>query len=92
MNTRIMPVTDFRRQTSRVIQSVHDSDETIYLTQHGRPKVVLIDYSRYEAMMERLTQRDEWPADFFAQTYGALADEPLERAEQPAYDERELLQ
>lgn len=35
---------------------------------------------------------DRWPEGFFSETYGAFADSPLSRPEQPRADEREPLQ
>jgi hypothetical protein len=32
-----------------------------------------------------------WPADYFAQTYGAFADEPLSRADQGLFEARDPL-
>lgn len=32
-----------------------------------------------------------WPEDFFQETYGALADQPLERGNQGAFEVREVL-
>ena len=34
----------------------------------------------------------KWPQDYFEQTYGALADDPLVRPEQGEYDERETVE
>lgn len=56
MSTKIMPVTDLRRKTRDVIRSVQESGDTIYITQHGRPAVVLIDYERYEEMIASLEE------------------------------------
>ncbi len=33
-----------------------------------------------------------WPPDFFAETAGCLADDPIERASQGNYDLREILE
>ena len=35
--------------------------------------------------------RQAWPVDFFDQTYGAFADEPLERRPQSELETREIL-
>lgn len=56
MNTKIMPVTDLRRKTRDVIRSVQEDGDTVYITQHGRPAVVLIDYKRYEEMITSLRE------------------------------------
>lgn len=54
MSTQIMPVSDLRRKTSDVIHAVHGKADVIYITQHGRPAVVLVDYARYEQLMAEL--------------------------------------
>ncbi|MCB0116636.1 MAG: type II toxin-antitoxin system Phd/YefM family antitoxin [Caldilineaceae bacterium] len=91
MSTKIMPVSDLRRQTSAVIRSIQEEGDVVYITQHGRPTVVLLDYEQYEALVAQ-AQPEGWPADYFAQTYGALADDPLTRPEQEEYEARAPLQ
>ena len=54
MYTKIMPVSDLRRKTSDVIDMVREGSDAIYITQHGRPVVVLLDYARYEKLLDRL--------------------------------------
>lgn len=53
MSTRILPVTDLRRDTSQVMQSVREGN-VVYITQHGRAAAVLLDYDQYEALMAQL--------------------------------------
>ena len=59
MSTKIMPVTDLRRKTKDVIRGIQEEGDTVYITQHGRPTVVLIDYERYEAMVAKLAEEKE---------------------------------
>ena len=54
MATKIVPVSDLRRKTSAVIEVVRDGSEVVYVTQHGRPVAVLVDYEHYEALMAQL--------------------------------------
>ncbi|MBN2391523.1 MAG: type II toxin-antitoxin system Phd/YefM family antitoxin [Anaerolineae bacterium] len=54
MYTKIMPVSDLRRKTSDVIDTVREGGDAVYITQHGRPVVVLMDYARYEELLARL--------------------------------------
>ncbi len=54
MTVRIVPVSDLRRKTSDVIQAARKESDAVYITQHGRPIVVLVDYKRYEQMLRRL--------------------------------------
>jgi prevent-host-death family protein len=91
MNTKIMPVTDLRRQTSAVIRSIQEDGTVVTITQHGRPTAVMIDYEQYEALVWR-AQHQGWPPGYFGQTYGALAEDPLARPEQDAFEERKALQ
>ena len=51
MAIKIMPVSDLRRQTSQVIQSVLHDGDVVYVTQYGRPTIVLVEYERYEALL-----------------------------------------
>lgn len=90
MNTKIMPVTDLRRQTSAVIRSIQEDGTVVTITQHGRPAAVMLDYEQYEALVLQ-AQHAGWPSTYFAQTYGALAGDPLSRPEQGAFEVRETL-
>ena len=37
------------------------------------------------------TGANTWPADFFQETFGAFADNPIERGSEAAFDDREVL-
>ncbi len=37
------------------------------------------------------TRAKTWPEDFFQETYGALGQHPIERENQGAFDDREVL-
>ena len=54
MTTIIVPVSDLRRDTARLLQQADESDEPVYITQHGRPKAVLLSYEAYERLMAHL--------------------------------------
>jgi prevent-host-death family protein len=54
MATKIIPVSDLRRKTSDVIEAIRDGSEVVYVTQHGRPVAVLVDYEHYEALVAQL--------------------------------------
>ena len=62
MGTKIMPISDLRRNTSRVLQSVREGGEIVYITQHGRPTAVLVDYEQYESMVTQLEESAKKPA------------------------------
>ncbi|MDY0019027.1 MAG: type II toxin-antitoxin system Phd/YefM family antitoxin [Anaerolineae bacterium] len=51
MAIKIMPISDLRRRTSDVIQAVQEGSDAIYITQHGRPVVVLVTYEQYERLL-----------------------------------------
>ncbi|MCZ7669738.1 MAG: type II toxin-antitoxin system Phd/YefM family antitoxin [Chloroflexi bacterium] len=88
MSTKIMPVSDLRRQTSTVLRNIQEDGDVVYITQHGRAAAVILDYKQYEALVAK-AQPHGWPGDYFAQTYGALADDPLVRPEQGEFEKRE---
>ncbi len=54
MGTNIMPISDLRRQASQVIKTLQEGSDVVYITQHGRPAAVLVDYEQYEAMLDQL--------------------------------------
>ncbi len=54
MTVKIMPISDLRRRTSDVIQAAQEEAEAIYITQHGRPIVVLVEYERYERLLREV--------------------------------------
>jgi prevent-host-death family protein len=71
MATKIIPVSDLRRKTSDVIKSVQGGGQVVYVTQHGRPAVVLVDYEDYEALMAQLEDLSDLAS------LEAAADEPV---------------
>lgn len=54
MATTIVPVSDLRRNTSQLLRQADEGDEPVYITQHGRPKAVLLSYEAYERLMAHL--------------------------------------
>lgn len=61
MYTKIMPVSDLRRKTSDVIDAVREGGDAVYITQHGRPVAVLVDYARYETLLTQVHALTEQP-------------------------------
>lgn len=60
MSTKILPISDLRRQANEIINGVRETNDAVYITQHGRPVVVLVEYERYEQLqqdLEDLTDR-----------------------------------
>jgi prevent-host-death family protein len=56
MATKIIPISDLRRKTNEIIKEVQSGDEVVYITQHGRPAVVLLEYDRYEMLLTQLEE------------------------------------
>jgi len=54
MTTKILPITDLRRDTSRIVQGVREEGDVVYITQHGRAAVVIVDYEQYQALLAQL--------------------------------------
>jgi len=50
MATTIMPISDLRRKTREVVETVREN-QTVYITQHGRPVMVLVEYEMYENLI-----------------------------------------
>jgi prevent-host-death family protein len=51
MSVKIVPISDLRRKTSDVIQAAQTGEGAVYITQHGRPIAVLVEYERYERLL-----------------------------------------
>ncbi len=51
MTPQIMPVTDLRRDTRAVLQAIQENGVVVYITQHGRPTAVMLDYRQYERLV-----------------------------------------
>jgi prevent-host-death family protein len=80
MSTNIIPISDLRRQASEVVKSLRESKEAIYITQHGRPAAVLVDYEKYEALLAQLEElsQQQSPVKYAVakgeSTFSTLAD------------------
>ena len=84
MTVTIVPISDLRRNTARLLQSADESDEPVYVTQHGRPKAVLLSYQAYERLMAQLEdladlasirERTDEPARPFAEFLQEIGEE-----------------
>ncbi len=78
MSTNIVPISDLRRQASKVVNSLREGGDVAYITQHGRPTAVLVNFDQYEAMVAELEAfRRSQPVYVAAEeknTFSALAD------------------
>lgn len=53
-STDVRPVTEFRANTSAVIEQMHTTKRPVILTQHGRSAAVLLDPEVYEYMIDEI--------------------------------------
>jgi len=59
MSTKIIPISDLRREASQVLKTLREGSDVVYVTQHGRPAAVLVGFEQYEnllAQLETLTE------------------------------------
>jgi prevent-host-death family protein len=52
--TDVRPVTEFRANTSAVIEQMHSTGRPVILTQHGRSAAVLLDPVVYEGLIDEV--------------------------------------
>lgn len=50
-STDVRPVTEFRANTSAMIERIHSTRRPLILTQHGRSAAVLLDPEVYEGLV-----------------------------------------
>lgn len=53
-STDVRPVTEFRANTSAVLDQVHATKRPVILTQHGRSAAVLMDVEVYEKLLDEV--------------------------------------
>ena len=53
-STDVRPITEFRANTSAVIEQMHATKRPVVLTQHGRSATILLDVDVYEGMIDEL--------------------------------------
>lgn len=90
MNARSIPVTELRRQISAVMRYIQETGAMVTITCRGRPAAVMLGYQRYQKLVAQ-TQPSDWPPGYFAETYGAQANDLLIRPEQGEMESREIL-
>ncbi len=75
MSTNIVPISDLRRQASRVVNTLREGSDVVYITQHGRPTAVLVNYEQYEAMEAELEayKNEHRPTYSIAEPNGAFS-------------------
>jgi len=53
-STDVRPVTEFRANTSAVLDQIHATKRPVILTQHGRSAAVLMDVEVYEGLLDEV--------------------------------------
>ena len=53
-STDVRPVTEFRANTSAIIDQMHSTKRPVVLTQHGRSAAVLLDVEVYEGLLDEI--------------------------------------
>jgi prevent-host-death family protein len=51
-STDVLPVTEFRTNTSALLDQIRTSKRSIVLTQHGRAAAVVMDVEEYERLLD----------------------------------------
>lgn len=54
MTTKIVSITDLRRDTSRIVRAAQEEGDVVYITRYDRPVAVILDHERYEALLTQL--------------------------------------
>lgn len=52
MKTEI--VTTLKRQATKILAELHDTKETVLITEHGKPSAYLVDADAFEMMENRM--------------------------------------
>ncbi len=47
-------VTTLKRQATKILSELHDTKETVLITEHGKPSAYLVDADAYEMMENRM--------------------------------------
>ena len=53
-STDVLPVTEFRANTSATLMRMHASKRPVILTQHGRGTAVVMDVAVYERLIDEM--------------------------------------
>ncbi|PKQ30397.1 MAG: prevent-host-death family protein [Actinobacteria bacterium HGW-Actinobacteria-10] len=53
-STDVLPVTEFRANTSAMLTRMHASRRPVILTQHGRGTAVVMDVEVYEGLLDEM--------------------------------------
>ena len=53
-STDVLPITEFRANTSTMLGRLHATKRPVVLTQHGRGAAVVMDVAVYEGMLDEI--------------------------------------
>lgn len=56
LETDIRPISDFRANTSAMLEQVHESGRPLVLTRRGRSAAVVLDIAAYRDMLDELEE------------------------------------
>jgi prevent-host-death family protein len=59
MATKIVTVSELKTKLAGVMAELEAGGVPVYVTQHGKPKAVLVQYVEYEALLERLDDLED---------------------------------
>ncbi len=59
MATKIATVSELKTNLARIVAQLEARGVPIYVTQHGKPKAVLVNYEEYEALLEKLDDLED---------------------------------
>ena len=59
MATKIINVSELKTKLASLLTQLEVEGVPVYVTQHGKPKAVLVKYADYEALLERLDDLED---------------------------------
>ena len=59
MATRIINVSELKTKLASLLTQLDVEGVPVYVTQHGKPKAVLVKYADYETLLERLDDLED---------------------------------
>ena len=59
MATEIVTVSELKAKLASIVAQLEAEGVPVYVTQHGKPKAVLVQYQEYEALLEKLEDLED---------------------------------
>ena len=59
MATKIMTISELKNKLAGVVAHLGAGGVPVYVTQHGKPKAVVLRYEEYEALLEKLDDLED---------------------------------